>query len=166
MDYEKAASFWEEKDKEAAPVEREALMKEMEKFIESHNTCALASGCEEFIRCTPIEYSYIDGKFWILSEGGMKFKALQRNRKVCLAIFDSYTGFGNLGGMQAMGSAEAVEPWSGEYLKLLAFRKMQEENVRKLPHPLYLIKITPCRIDFLWSGFQKMGFSPRQSIVF
>lgn len=65
-----------------------------------------------------------------------------------------------------MGKAKLIEPWSKEYLDLLAYKKIPEENLRKLPHPLYLIKVIPHRIDFLWSEFAQKGYASRQSIVF
>jgi len=166
MDYEQAASYWEEKDSRSVKMERGALLAVMEEFIAAHNTCALATGCGTFVRCTPIEYSYLNGKFWMLSEGGLKFRALAGNSNVCLAIFDPYSGFGALGGMQVTGTAEMVEPWSGEYLQLLAFKKLSAENLKRLPHTLYLIRVTPERIDFLWSKFKKLGYDPRQQLTF
>ncbi len=165
MDYEKAASYWEEKDRESAAMDRDMLLREIEQFAEAHNMCALATGCEEFIRCTPIEYTYWNGAFWLLSEGGMKFRALQKNKKVGLAIFDGYSGFHALAGMQVMGTAEMVEPWSEAYLGVLANKKIPAENLRKLSHTMYCIKITPIRIDFLCSEFKKMGFDSRQSLT-
>lgn len=160
------ATFWQEKDKTAVHMPKTQLLGEIEAFIHSHNTCALATGFGEFVRCTPIEYNYMEGKFWLLSEGGIKFYALENNKNVCLAIFDNYTGFGSLGGMQIMGVAELVEPWSEEYRKLLEFKKIPEQNLKGLPHTLYLIKVTPVQIDFTWSEFKKKGYDPRQSIVF
>lgn len=44
------------------------------------------------MRCTPIEYSYHDGRFWMFSEGGEKFIGLEKNENVCLAIYDKYDG--------------------------------------------------------------------------
>lgn len=166
MDYQKAASYWVEKDKESVQMERDRLLAEIEKFILSHNTCALATGYGGFVRCTPIEYTYWDGKFWLLSEGGLKFKALECNKKVCLAIFDSYSGFDQLCGMQISGTAELVTPWSEEYMDLLEVKKLSAENLKKLPITMHLIKITPNQIDFLWSEFKKMGFSARQHVSF
>lgn len=164
MDYKKAASYWIEKDAKAVPMDPEALLTYIEKFIIAHNTCAMATGCGDFIRCTPIEYSYKDGRFWLLSEGGLKFQGLEGNKNVCLAIYDGYTGFGQLGGMQITGTAELVEPWSGEYKDLLAFKKISEENLKKLPITMHLIKVTPTRIDFLSSEFKNLGFDSRQHL--
>ncbi len=164
MDYKKAASYWMEKDAQAARMDRNMLLAEIEKFIMAHNTCALATGCGDFIRCTPIEYNYYDRKFWLFSEGGMKFNALEKNKNVCLAIYDGYDGFGQLGGMQISGTAELVEPWTGEYMDLLTLRKIPVENLKKLGVTMYLIKITPIRIDFLCSEFKKLSFDSRQHL--
>ena len=166
MDYQKAASYWSEKDSQAVRLDREALLAEIEKFIITHNTCALATGSGDFVRCTPIEYSYKDGKLWLLSEGGLKFIALEGNKNVSLAIFDAYTSFSQLGGMQISGTAELVEPWSEEYMNLLQFKKLSAENLKKLPQTLYLIKITPSQIDFLWSEFKRIGYDSRQHLCF
>ncbi|QOX61873.1 pyridoxamine 5'-phosphate oxidase family protein [Anoxybacterium hadale] len=166
MDYQKAATYWIEKDEKGVHMDPEMILSKMETFILAHNTCALATGCGDFVRCTPIEYNYKDRKFWLLSEGGLKFHALENNKNVCLAIFDSFAGFGQLGGMQVSGIAEIVEPWTDEYLDLLAFRKIPVENMKRLPTTMYMIKITPVRIDFLCSEFQKSGFDIRQHLYF
>lgn len=48
-----------------------AKVKEIiENYISDNNVCALATGTGDYVRCTPLEYSYHDGKFWIFSEGG------------------------------------------------------------------------------------------------
>ena len=72
MDYERAAGFWLEKDAGAKRMGRDALKSEAEKYILSHNTCALAAASGGFVRCTPMEYTYRDGSFWLFSEGGLK----------------------------------------------------------------------------------------------
>jgi len=166
MDYEKAESYWQEKDAKTVSMEQVALLAEMKKFILAHNTCALATGFGEFVRCTPIEYSFMDEKFWMLSEGGLKFHALKNNKNVCIAIYDPYDGFGKLGGMQITGTAKMIEPMSEEYLSLLAFKKIPVESLKKLPHELHLVCVTPSRVDFLWSEFKKLGYDSRQHLTF
>ena len=164
MDYKKAASYWIERDANAAKMDRDELLTYIKKFIKEHNTCAMATGCGDFVRCTPIEYNYKDGRFWLFSEGGLKFRGLEGNKNVCLAIYDSYTGFGKLNGMQITGIAEIVEPWTDEYMDLLAFKKIPAENLKKLSVTMHLIKVTPTRIDFLCSDFKNMGFDSRQHL--
>ncbi len=90
--FKKAADYWKNKKQNAMPEER--LKKTVLEYISSNNTCALATGTGDYVRCTPIEYSYHDGKFWMFSEGGEKFIGLEKNENVCLAIYDKYEGSG------------------------------------------------------------------------
>lgn len=166
MDYNKAASYWIEKDKNAVKMERQALKAKIDAFIGRHKTCALAVADKDFVRCTPIEYNYLEDCFWLFSEGGLKFKALKNNKNVCLAIYDEYAGFGKLGGMQVTGIAEVVEPWSEEYVKLLEFKKLSIEAMKKLPFTMNLIKVKPSVIDILDSSLKKEGVNSRQQYQF
>lgn len=95
-----------------------------------HNTCALATSANDIVRCIPIEYNYIDGNFYLLSEGGRKFRGLYTNENVSLAIYESYQGFGELAGMQIMGKAQIIEPFSDEYNKVLEYKKIQRRRLR------------------------------------
>lgn len=165
MDFGKAASYWTDREDEAGAMERGALVQEVEEFIAARNTCALATaGLDGFVRCTPIEYTYMDGAFWMLSEGGLKFRALESNRNVCLAIYDAYEGFGKLNGMQVMGRARIIEPWSDEYLALLAYKGIDAERLRKLPTEMHLIEVVPESIDLLCSSLKERGFDSRQHL--
>lgn len=135
-----------------------------EQYIKSNNTCALATGSGEFVRVTPIEYTYHDGAFWMFSEGGEKFKALEKNKNVCLAIYDKYEGFGKLKGMQVTGTAEVVDYFSEEYIAAAVYKKIPIEALRKLPEPMNLIKVAPSKIEFLNSEFKKYGCASRQRV--
>ena len=164
--YKKAADHWKPIDAAAVKMPKEELLAAIEKYVLENNTCALATGSGSQIRNTPIEYTYHDGAFWLFSEGGEKFIGLEKNRNVCLAIFDKYAGFGKLKGMQVQGQAEVVEPFSDEYIKAAEFKKIPLEALKKLPEVMNLIKIVPERIDFLNSDFKKDGYGSRQEYVF
>ena len=164
MDYDEAATYWIQKDRDSIRMDEELLKNRIEQFIAAHNTCALATACDGFVRCTPIEYNYIGGFFYLFSEGGLKFKALKENKQVALAIYEPYGGFGKLKGLQVTGNAEIVEPFSGEYLKLLEYKKIPLEAMKKLPQPMHLIKIIPSGYDYLDSDLTKEGVSIRQHI--
>lgn len=99
--FEKAAKFWDREDPH--PMPEAELRQAVSDYIQANNTCALATGTGEYVRYTPIEYSYHDGKFWLFSEGGKKFIGLERNPNVSLAIFDKYDSFGNLKSLQVNG---------------------------------------------------------------
>ena len=135
----------------------EQLKKAVDDYILANNTCTLATGFGEFVRCTPIEYIYHDGTFWMFSEGGEKFHALEHNKNVCIAIYDKYEGFGKLKGLQATGVAQIIEPFSEEYIAAAKFKKIPIEALKKLPQPMYLIRVVPVKVEFLNSDFKKEG---------
>ena len=163
-DYEAAQQYWVEKDQKAGRMKVNRLKEQIEAFIQAHNTCALATGADDFVRCTPIEYNYVNGAFYLFSEGGLKFRALRDNKNVCLAIFDAYTGFGKLGGLQVMGTAELIQPFTQEYNEILAWKKISQEAMKKLPSPMNLIKVTPVEMDYLNSELKKEGYRSRQHL--
>lgn len=65
--FENAAQYWNKKEQIKMP--EEALKKAIEDYVMENNTCALATGTGDFVRYTPIEYSYHDGKFWMGKSG-------------------------------------------------------------------------------------------------
>lgn len=163
MDYDKAASFWERKKSES-PMEESELRGAIDAFIGKHKICALATGADDFVRNTPIEYNYIGGVFWFFSEGGLKFKALKDNKNVCLAIYEENPDFGSLHGMQIYGVADVIEHFSDDYNNLLEYKKIPLDAVKKMAEPINLIKVVPKEIDFLNSDFKKNGFDSRQHL--
>jgi len=165
-EYQEAAEYWNMKDVESVKMERSELLLISEDYIQANNTCAFATGSGSIVRCTPIEYFYRGGAFWMFSEGGQKFAALENNHNVCLAIYDKYDGFGKLKGMQVTGIAEIIEPFSEEYIKMAEYKKIPVDAMKKLPHQMNLIRIVPTRIDFLNSEFKKKGCASRQFIEF
>lgn len=160
-----AARYWEEKDRSGVKLEKTRLRAMVEDYIKANNTCALATGTGDYVRCTPIEYSWHDGCFWMFSEGGRKFIGLAENPHVCLAIYDKYEGFGKLRGVQVMGRAELVEPFSETYTAHAAFRKIPLAALQKLPTPMHLIRVFPTRMDCLFSECKELGCAPRQTLV-
>ena len=164
MDYESAANHWVEKDRESVRMDEAALKVRIEGFIAGHNTCALATASEDLVRNTPIEYNYVDGDFYFFSEGGLKFKCLKENKNVGLAIYEPYGGFANLKSLQVEGTASMVEPFSEEYLKIMEYKKIPVEAMKKLPAPMNLIKVVAKSFDYLDSELKKEGFGSRQHL--
>ena len=148
-EYEKAANYWKLKDADSVNADTKMLMSEIEAFICNNDTCALATGFGEFVRCTPIEYTYHDSAFWLFTEGGEKFIYLEHNKNVCIAIFDKFSGFGHLKGMQISGTAQTIETFSEQYIKAAYFKKLPIEALCKMPELIHLIKIIPKRLIFL-----------------
>lgn len=154
------------RDKRIKVLPDEKLLTEIEKFIKSHNTCALATGYDDKIRCTPIEYLYLTGMFYIISEGGEKFANIMLNKNVSLSIFDPYSGMNNLGGMQISGKAFVIENGSEEYEKILGYKGISIKKINELPFSLNLIKIIPEKVEFLSSIFKSKGYSTKQIFIY
>ena len=165
MDYESASQFWIKKDQEDVKMKEDDLKKAIEDYVTHHKVCALACASGDFVRNTPIEYIYVDGSFYMFSEGGLKFKALKDNKHVCLAIFETNASFRGLSGLQVTGVAEMIEPFNEEYVKVVEARKIPLEALKKLETPMNLIKVVPQVYDFLNSDFKKEGYGPRQQLI-
>ncbi len=166
-EYKKAADFWTAKESNAMPVEQ--LKTVVEEFLRDSSVCALATGSGDYVRCTPLEYSYHDGKFWIFTEGGEKFIGLEKNRNVSLAVFDKNPDFGELKSVQVMGEAKLIEPMSAEYVAHAEYKKVPVTALQKLAdqgHPMHLICIVPIRADVLFSELKKQGYDSRQKLDF
>lgn len=166
-DYEQAADYWDRKEAErdaSADMPEAKLRSAVDGFLSNHNTCALATGKGDFVRCTPLEYLWCDGTFWIFSEGGKKFTGLEHNSNVCLAVYEPYAGFGKLASIQVMGRAEIVDPASPEFVQAMGYRGIPDAQHDKIARMLHLIKIVPGEIDLLDSSLKKQGFDSRQHL--
>lgn len=162
FDYNAAANYWLNKDANSQKMPREQVLERITAFIEAHNTCTLATASEDHVRCTPIEYNFVDNRFYFFSEGGLKFRGLKKNKHVGMAIYEPYNGFGNLKSLQIEGMASLVEPFSDEYLKVMEYKKIPETAMRNLPQPMALIKVVPEVFDYLDSDLKKEEFGSRQ----
>ena len=162
-EFKSAAKFWKEKECTEMPAEQ--LKAVVEEYLGSSSVCALATGSGDYVRCTPLEYSYHDGKVWIFTEGGEKFIGLEKNDNVSLAVFDKNPSFGELKSVQIMGRADIIEPMSEVYIAHAEYKKIPVtalQNLADQGHPMHLICITPVRMDVLFSDFKKQGYDSRQ----
>jgi len=150
------------KDEGEKAAEYELLKAHIEDFINKHNTCTLATGHGDTVRATPIEYNYFNGCIYLLSEGGEKFSNLLINPNVSIAIYDEYKSMNELGGMQITGAAELIEIGSEEYISILEQKNIKYEKIKSLPIALNMMKIKIKKIEFLWSGFDGLGYDVRQ----
>ena len=165
--YEAAANFWKQKERAEMPADQ--LREHVEAFLAEKSVCALATGAGDFVRCTPLEYSYHDGALWIFTEGGEKFVGLAKNPNVCAAVFDQNPGFGSLKSVQVTGTVEVVEPMSETYLAHAEVKKIPVAALQKLAdqgQPMHLLHIEPTRVDALFSEFKALGFDSRQTLQY
>ena len=166
-EYQAAANYWKQKKRVEMP--EGDLRAFVETFFAEREVCALATGTGDFVRATPLEYSYRDGAFWIFTEGGEKFVGLEKNANVSLAVFDPDPKFGSLKSVQVMGTAELVEPMSEMYVAHAEVKGIPVSALQKLAdegRPMHLLHIVPTRMDVLCSAFKKEGFDSRQVLEF
>jgi uncharacterized protein YhbP (UPF0306 family) len=147
------------------PMPRDALREKTEAFIESHNTLALATGKNDWVRCTPLDYIYSNGIFYVITEGGLKWKGLWQNENISASIYDEYSTMANLKSMQMTGKASYVEIMSDEYQQVLLKKQLPIKKIDALSISLYLIRITPVKYEILNSDFKKDGFDVKQVLT-
>lgn len=164
IDWEAAANRWIDQEAGEARMPREELLAEIEAFLSRHRICALATAGNGVVRNTTVEYVYAEGALWIVSEGGLKFRALQANSNVCLAIHDDDVSFDTLAGLQVTGTAEVLEPFGTEYARACELRGIPVERLRALPFVMNIIKVRPARYDYVDGTLKERGFSARQHL--
>ena len=159
-------NFWKEQQKTAKHMDREAALAHILKFINNHNTCALATGTGDYVRCTPIEYTFMDGEFYLYSEGGDKFIGLEKNPNVSLAVFEYYGDKNDSHGLQVMGEATLYPPRCELFKKVLEFKGIPYDVKKAAKVDVALIRITPKVYEMYDTDFVKAGFDVRQIVRF
>ena len=138
----------------------------IEKFLTSHNTCTLSTSYKNRVRSTPIEYIYINGFMYILSEGGEKFSNIPLNKNVSMAVYEDYTSMNSLAGMQITGSAYILPEDTDEYYDVIKMKGLNKNFIKNMPFNMNIIKIELEKIEFLYSKFKEMDFEPKQIYFF
>lgn len=149
--------------KDVHDMPEDELFAEIEKVYTAHDTCALCTGSAGRLRATPIEYIYDSGRLYFISEGGEKFANLAANPRASVAIYNAYSGFHELEGLQAEGTVHLVENFSEEYLKVMKRKGLAEAQLKKLPSVLNMFYVQPEHIEILKSEFKKRGYSVKQT---
>ena len=162
-EYQKAAQHWLLKDKDANLADRETLLHSAQEIISAHQNGVLGTCSDGQPRCTPVDYAYFNDAFYILTEGGLKFKGLEQNKNVSFTVFNHDGKFGNLKSVQITGIAEIIEPDAEEYSKNAEIRKYPLPALQKMN--MHLIKIVPKEIVVLDSSLKQLGFSTRGTVT-
>ena len=164
IDFNHFQNFWIEQQKTAKHMEREAVLQHIDTFIKNHNTCGFATGYGDYIRCTPIEYTYMNGEFWFVSEGGNKFIGLEKNRNVSMAIFEYYGNARDSHGLQVMGTVEFYDNQSDEFKELLAFKGIPYDVMKAAAVEVAVFRVIPHTYEMYDTDFVAMGYDVRQTV--
>lgn len=141
---------------------REELKKEIDSFIYEHKCCDLATGYNDWIRSTPVEYIYKNGFIYIISEGGKKFANIILNNRVSISIFNKFESIRDLEGIQIRGKATILDEKSEEYNEILDKENIVKEYTKNSFTNLNCIRINFDKIEYLNSKFKKMGYDTKQ----
>lgn len=147
-------------------LEKGKMKEEIVAFIKEHNTCALATGSNDYMRCTPIEYLYINDNFYFITEGGLKFRGIIENKRAAVSIFEEYSGFNNLKGLQAEGETEIIDRDSDEYKMVMKVKGINPKFLENSPINMNLVRLKVSKFEFLNSDFKKMGYDAKQVYEF
>lgn len=153
MDIKSAVNVWEMRRISGVQMPRGELLTEFEDFVSKRANCALATGSGTYVRNTPMRYSYRAGRFYLFTEGGFKFKGLQANPNVCLAIYDPADTSSITRGVTVEGEAVVSE-------------YKPDANANNSTAQLFMITITPRAIDYLNPDFEKKGYYQLQRLQF
>ena len=165
IDFKHFQNFWVEQQKTAVHMEEDKTLEHISGFIKRHNTCGFATGYGDYIRCTPIEYTFMDDSFWFVSEGGNKFIGLEKNNKVSIAIFEYYGDQKDSHGLQVTGRAEFFSNTSDEFKKLLAFKGIEYDVVKAAAVEVVVVHVIPEVYEMYDTDFVKQGFDVRQTVI-
>ena len=165
-EFDQAAVYWTDKENGEKRMPEDELRSAIDTFLTGHNTCALATGSGDFVRCTPLEYAWRADAIWIFSEGGLKFRGLKGNDKVSVAVFEPYDGFGKLASAQVTGTAKLVAADDPAFAEAAAAKGIPAAALEKIVSRLHLIKIVPSRIDYLCSDLKAQGYDARQHLEY
>jgi nitroimidazol reductase NimA-like FMN-containing flavoprotein (pyridoxamine 5'-phosphate oxidase superfamily) len=147
---------------------RAELEKRIDHFLATHWMGVLSTIGKDGPIGSPLEYHAEGRTVYILPQPrSPKLKALQRDPRLCLAIYAENSGWASVCGAQLFGRAEFLEPGTAGHdhaMTIYRWRASAEQLGRPMDQPpqLTLIKIEPERIVYTEQWLRKEGYAPRQ----
>ena len=90
----------------------EGFERDLKKFLKRNHVLHLSTTRDGQPRSTPLEYRLSGLTLYILSEGGVKFENLKRNKKISFSIaepYDSEKDYWSYKGVQAWATANVID---------------------------------------------------------
>jgi len=126
---------------------KEDLKNSITNFLKEHIQGSLATVIDNVPRSSPVLYFLSDDfNIYIVSAGGEKFRAIEKNNNVCLLVNTEYLDYRRIKGVQIFGSAQIGDINSNLYNE---GKKIIENNNFKLHGDEKIIKIIPNEIIYL-----------------
>lgn len=150
----------------APSMPRDALLARVEALLEKHTTCVLAVGSRLGVRAVPTEYRYEGGHVVMVTEGGEKLAHVLANGEVGVAVYEPFTSWETVAGLQLAGRARVHRPGTDDHARLAALWGLDAARLAALPVRLYVIDVTPHRADLLDATLRAEGHAPHQTYVY
>lgn len=147
---------------------REELTRRIEHFLATHWMGVLCTVGANGPIGSPVEF-YAEGTdVYILPQpGSPKLKAMQKDPRLCFAIYGENCGWASIRGAQLFGTAELIPPGTAEHVRAMGIYRWEASAVQlgkpldKIPQAA-LLRISPERIVYTEQWLRKEGFGPRQ----
>ncbi len=157
------------------------LLSTVVEFIQKQNLCVLATADPKtsLPRASTVEFypssKTLDAKkkedfiLYVLTEGGLKIRNLKSSPYVSLAIHANFLGWKTIRGMTLTGIAEMatktddLNVWQEG---VEAYKLRKGKDAVDVPGNLWVIKITPVKIEYLDLALRERGFAPRNTMEF
>ncbi len=134
--------------------------RDLQKYLETNHVMHLGTCANNSQRVTPVMYRNNGMMFYVMSEGGMKFANLKKNRKVSFSIADPYDSSVDLlgyKGLQAWGRANVYslrhdpEKFKEALKNMNAKKGVKEIKLENLSSHYHfrIIEIIPDKIKYL-----------------
>lgn len=127
-------------------------------FMRTQGMCVLATCSGDEPRASAVEFFPDGTTLYVLTEGGRKIENLQKNPCVSVAIHTQFMGWDSIKGIQMTGRAEIAKAGSKAFDEgVEAYRKRRNLKSVSIPSSMYIIKITPSRIEYLDTTLKAKG---------
>ena len=147
---------------------REKLEARIERVLTMDNMGVLATSGEEGAIASPIEY-YSEGLAIYLfpQPGSPKIRAMQRDPRICFAVYLPMVGWASIRGAQLFGKAQLLEPGTPEHEYGLTIYRWQSSAIQlgrtiNDPPQGLLLKLDPDKVVYTEHWIRREGYAPRQ----
>lgn len=147
---------------------RDVLTEKIEHFLATHWMGVLSTIGKNGPIGSPVEYYAVGTAVYVLPQpNSPKLKAMQRDPRVCFAVYGENSGWASVQGTQLFADVEIIEPGTPEHEHAMTIYRWQGSAVQlgksltDVPQ-VQLAKIDPHRIVYTEQWLRKDDYGPRQ----
>ena len=143
------------------------LERKISDFMRTQSMCVLATCSGDEPRASAVEFFPSGTIIYILTEGGRKIDNLRKNPQVSVAIHTQFTGWDSIKGVQITGVAEVAGPGSRAFDEgVEAYKKRRSLKSVSVPSFMYIIKISPRKIEYLDATLRAKGLDVKRVLEY